>query len=248
VKLVPPSRNRPGTARPSLAGSNGGGAAPFHRSMTRVARQRRWGRIAAGVAAVALALLINVYLFQSAGHRVLVVRMARDVPIGQQISRADVSTARVATDAGVATIPGRQLGEVLGRRAAVDLRAGTLLTASQITTQLTPQRGQVLVTVALKPSQLPPDGLAPGSQIRVVTTPQAQDGGSGQDVGGGQDPTVGGATAAGDVSATVDQVAGPDADGVMTVSLLVSDAAGDVVARQASTGRIALVITTRAGG
>lgn len=243
--MVPPSRSLPGAARSPVAGSNAAGEERSRPSTGRMARQRRPGRIAAGVAVLALALLLNVFLFQSAGHRVLVIRMVRNVPIGEQIRRSDVSTARVAADAGVATIPGRQLGEVVGHRAAVDLRAGTLLAAAQITSQLTPQRGQVLVTVAVKPSQLPPNGLAPGSQVRVVATPQAQDG-SGQDVGAGQVP--GGSNPAGDVAATVDQVAGPDADGVMTVSLLVTDAAGDGLVRQASTGRIAVVVMARAGG
>jgi hypothetical protein len=192
---------------------------------------------------VTLAVLVNVYLFQSAGHRVLAVRMVRDVPIGQQLTRADVGTARVSLDADVRTIPGRQLGEVVGRRAAVDLRAGTLLTASQLTTQLTPQRGQALVTVPLKPGQLPPQGLAPGSQVRVVSTPGAE----GQDQGSGQLTGASGKATVGDVAATVDQVGGPDTDGSMTVSLLVADADSSLVAREASTGRIALVVTARAG-
>ena len=241
--MPPSSRNLPGAARVSREGSNGVGEGPRPHLVGRMARQRRPGWIAGGVALVTLAVLANVYLFQSAGHRALVVRMIRDVPIGQQITRADVDTARVSLDAGVRTIPGRQLGEVVGRRAAVDLRAGTLLTASQLTTQLTPQRGQALVTVPLKPGQLPPQGLAPGSQVRVVTTPGAQ----GQDDGSEQDTGVDGKAAVRDVAATVDQVGGPDADGSMTVSLLVTDADSSLVAREASTGRIALVVTTRAG-
>jgi hypothetical protein len=208
-----------------------------------LARQRRPSWIAAGVALVALAVLANVYLFKTSGHRVLVVRVARNVPVGQQLVRADLDTSSVAVGPGVQVIPGRQLGEVVGRRAAVDLRSGTLLTASQVTAQLTPQPGQALVTVAVKPGQLPPGGLAPGSQIRIVSTPGSQVQGQGAD-GAATNPGAGAASAK-DVSAAVDAVGGPDTDGTMTVSLLVADTDANAVAREASTGQIALVITAR---
>jgi hypothetical protein len=187
---------------------------------------------------MALAVLANVYLFHSSSHRKQVVRVIRDVPVGQAISRADLGTAMVAVDAGVQTIPGRQLAEVVGRRAAVDLRHGTLLTASQVTAQLTPQPGQALVTVAVKPSLLPPRGLAAGSQVRVVATPGGQGQGSVPQSRPGPGP------AGQEVTATVDQVGGPDAEGLMTVSLLVADADSSAVARQSS---IALVVTARGG-
>ena len=204
-----------------------------------MARQRRPGWLAAGVALVALAVLANVYLFTTSGHRVSVVRVARDVPIGQQLSRADVDTTSMALGPGLRVIPGRQLGEVIGQHAAVDLRAGSLLTASQVTTQLTPRPGQALVTVALKPGLLPPGGLAPGSQVRIVSTPGAQ----AQDVAAPSDH--GPAPSEKDVPATVDAVGGPDTDGTMTVSLLIADIDSSTVARQASTGQFALVVTSR---
>jgi hypothetical protein len=42
-------------------------------------------------------------------------------------------------------------------------------------------------------------------------------------------------------------VGGPDADGTMKVSLLVDDPDSSAVARQASMGQIALVVTSRQG-
>lgn len=229
------------------ASSPGGTASPgngqVRRPAGRLARQRRPGWIAAGVALVALAVLMNVYLFESSGHRLAVVRVARDVPLGAQISRADLGTTSVALDGGVSVIPAGQLAQVVGRRAAVDLRHGTLLTASQVTSALTPQPGQDLVTVAMKASDLPPHGLAAGSRVRVVATVGGQDATTGADQAGGQSGAVGGK----DTPAVVDAVGGPDADGAMTVSLLVADADGSAVARQAAAGRIALVVTTREG-
>lgn len=222
------------------ADANGRGGVPG-RVVGRLARQRRPAWIAAGVALVALAVLVNVYLFTAAGHRVAVVRVARNVAIGQQLVRADLDTSSVVVGPGVQVIPARQLGEVVGRRAAVDLRSGTLLSASQITTALSPQPGQALVTVALKPGQLPPGGLAPGSRLRVVSTP----GGQASSDGGTTPPAQGGQSPGRDVPAAVDAVGGPDTDGTMAVSLLVADTDANTVAREASSGQIALVITAR---
>jgi hypothetical protein len=85
-----------------------------------------------------------------------VVVLARDVPIGQLISRTDVTTTRVAVDAAVETIPGRQLAQVVGQRAAVvGLRKGMLLSLSQISALPYPGPGRALVTVPFKTCAVP---------------------------------------------------------------------------------------------
>ncbi|GAB2841537.1 hypothetical protein GCM10027176_51730 [Actinoallomurus bryophytorum] len=208
--------------------------------------------IAAGAALTAVAVLANVYLFQHVGQRRLVIQIARDVPVGARIGRADLGTASVALDSGLGSISGSELLQVVGRRAAVDLRHGTLLTVSQVTTALSPQPGQALVTTGIKADQLPPQGLAPGSKVRLVLTNQQGVTGaqSGADDGAatqiGTTPSSD-AAAGKDVSAVVDAVGGPDADGSMTVSLLVADADSSTLAREAAAGRIAVVVTARGG-
>ena len=232
--------------KPTVPKPSGG---PMPASTRRLARQRRPGWIVAGAGLLALAVLANVYLFRSSGERVPVVRLARDVPVGQQIVQADLGVARVAVESAVATVPERQLREVVGRRAAVGLRKGTLLAASQLAAQRSPQKGQALVTVPLKSSAMPP-GLAPGWRVRVVFTPGGQDpagqGTPGQGAGGmGQSRAQ--TTALRDIAAVVDQVEGPDAEGAMTVSLLVAESDSSTVARQAAAGLIVLVVTERRG-
>ncbi|GGU89756.1 hypothetical protein GCM10010182_00200 [Actinomadura cremea] len=205
-------------------------------------RQRRPGWIVAGVMLVALAVLTNVYLVRSSSDRVSVVRLVRDVPVGHELVRADLDTAWVAVDSVVSTVPGRQLPQVVGKRVAVGLRAGTLLAASQLTVQAAPGPGQALVTVPLKASAVPL-GLAPGWRVRVVFTA----GGQGQ---GAREVTAqprSQATAPGDVAAVVDQVGEPDATGLVTVSLLVPEAASSAVARQATAELVVLVVTERRG-
>lgn len=203
----------------------------------RLVRRHRPGWVAAGIALVALGVLANVFLFEAASHRVPVIRVARDVAVGQQITRADVDTAMVALGPEVHAIPARQLGEVVGKRAAVGLQRGTLLTASQLTSRLTPGPGQALVTVQLKAGQLPPQGLTPGSHVRIVATAGSQDEGA----------TSAGTAAPADVPAGVDAVGETDADGAVSVSLLVAGTDASAVARLAAAGRVALVITSRTG-
>jgi hypothetical protein len=212
----------------------------------RLARHRRPGWIAAGAGLTAFAVLTNVYLFRSAGERVAVVRLARDVPVGRPLTAADLNVARVAVDETTPTIPGRQLQQVVGKRSAVGLRKGTLLAASELTAQASPGHGQALVTVPLKASSVPP-GLAPGWRVRAVFTTSAQDRAAGGAASLGDDRLGGPATAAGDVPGVVDEVTGPDAEGSMSVSLLVDDSTATTVARQAAAGLVVLVVTERLG-
>lgn len=247
---APPADTPPATpaSAPASAPAGASGAAAGDGQARRRAvpfsappRQRRRGWLVGAVALLALAVLANVYLVRSAGHRVPAVVVVRDVSIGQQIGRADVGTTRVSADAAVQLVPGRQLPEVVGTRAAVDLRRGSLLTPAQITGEVTPRQGQALVAVAVKPSQLPPGGLAPGTSVTVIATPGAQ----GQDTAG---DAAAGDAAAGltrEVPATLEQIGGPDTDGLQSLSLLVAQADAAALARQASTGRIAVIITAR---
>jgi hypothetical protein len=221
------------------------------RAVGRLARQPRPAWIAAGIALVALAVLGNVYLFQNASHRSAVVRVVNDVPVGARIRRADLGLASVVLDPGVASISQTQLPQVVGRIAAVDLRRGTLLSASQVTTALSPQPGQAVVTMSLKAGEMPPHGLAPGFKVRLVQTSRtdvpakstADDAAAGDASDAGQDVLAAGK----DVPAVVDSVGGSDADGTVAVSLLVADADSSAVARAAAGERLALVITARGG-
>ncbi|RFS85964.1 hypothetical protein D0T12_04815 [Actinomadura spongiicola] len=187
---------------------------------------------------VAFAGLANVSMLRSSDQRVSVVRVARDVPVGHQIVPADIDTTWVTVESAVATVPGPRLATVTGMWAAVGLRKGTLLAASQLTARAIPGDGQALVAVPLKPGAVPP-GLAPGWHVRVVFTA----GGQGQVAGTAPAPT----TASHDVPATIDQVGEAGADGLVTVSLLVPEADGSSVARQAAAEQVVLVVTDRRG-
>ncbi|MFI0411985.1 SAF domain-containing protein [Actinomadura sp. 3N508] len=181
--------------------------------------------------------LSAAYLYTETGDRTSVVMVTRDIPVGSPIDAWDVATTQVDAGQGVALVPGRQLRQVVGRVASVDLRKGTLLAPSQVTTALSPRTGQQVVPIALKASQLPARGLAPGDQVLVIATPGQQ----------GQSPptAAGGDQLTQDTAATIDQVSSADAEGSVQVDLVVDARVGPAIAKQASTGRLALVVTAR---
>ncbi|MWA02756.1 hypothetical protein F8568_020730 [Actinomadura sp. LD22] len=202
-------------------------------------RQRRPLRIVGAAVLVLIAVIVNVQMVQASGNRISVVLLARDVPMGHKLTPADLQVTRVAVDPAVTTVPGRQLRDVVGRRAAIGLRKGSLLAAWQLTAQPGPQRGEALVTVPLKSSAMPP-GLAPGWKVRVVFTSGNQD----QAAADTSAPSRQ-STGLRDVPAVVDEVNGPDTEGAMTVSLVVADLDSSTLAREAAAGLVVLVVTER---
>lgn len=221
---------------------NGVSAAP----VKPLARQRRPARIAMTVSLVLCGAMVNVYLYLSADQRVPVVHLARDVAMGQQLEVADLDVTRVAADEAVSTVPELQLPQVVGKRAAVPLRKGTLLAASQLTAEPGPGQGQALVTVPLK-SGLAPHGLAPGWRVRAVFIADEQGRSAAGALPRGGDRQGASADGPGSVQAVVDQVSAPDSEGAVPVSLRVADSDATTLARAAAAGLVTLVVTERLG-
>lgn len=233
---------RPHPADPAAAGSNGSGRAGGQPPTSGpaaggVPRQRRREMVALGVALVCLGALAAGGLYVSVGQRSPAVVVTQNVPVGTTINPGEVGTAMVSAGEGVRTISGGELRSVVGQRAATDLRAGTLLAPSQVTRELAPGPGRQLVPVALAPGQLPAGGLSPGDKVLVVPTPAAA--GRAAAARGGK------AVLSEPVPATVHRVGRPNRAGTVVVDLLVAADRGPAVAKQASTGRLALVVTPR---
>jgi hypothetical protein len=210
--------------RPALPGRAGsdGKAGPGPGPLAPVPRHRRRSMLALGVVLAGLGALAGAWVFTSFSHRVSVLEVTRNIAPGMQITAADLAPVTISAGGGAKSIPARQEGQVTGLTAAVGLRAGTLLV---------PAAGQQLVPVALKSDQLPASGLTPGEQVLVVPTPGAA----------GQQASAQSVLAQ-PAPATVYRVAGPDQNGNVVVDLLVTAGQGPPVAKQASTGQIALVV------
>jgi SAF domain len=213
-----------------LPPGNGGAVRPG--PLRPLPRRRRPGMIALAVALIGVGILGGAALFQRVNHQVPVLLVSRAVPAGTTVTAADLTTTSVVLGAGVKAIPAGQEHQVVGLVAATGLRPGTLLAASELTATRPPSRSQELVPVALKPSQLPASGLAPGDQVIVISAPP----------GSSNAAPVPGPSIPGVVEAVS---ARPDPDGMDVVDLLVAAGQGTDLAREVAAGGIALVVTSR---
>ena len=167
------------------------------------------------------------WLYTTAGEKTPVVVMAKQVPVGQVIERADLSTVDVA--GSVTAIAGANLQSAVGQRAVVGLLPGTLLQRGMLTSGDPIPAGQVQVGVALKAGQLPADGVTAGDTVAVLRL--------------GASPA--GAAAAPVVladAATVYAVReDPTQTGGSLVTLVVTADQGLAIAEASSTGNAALI-------
>ncbi|MFI6340710.1 SAF domain-containing protein [Streptomyces sp. NPDC050535] len=135
------------------------------------ARRRRPGVIALSLALVAAGGAGVAVLLLQVGHRTEVVTVARDVQVGQVLTEADLGTASVALDPAVEAVRASALDQVVGKRAAVELKPGSLLADSQVTSDVLVKPGEQLVPIGLKPEQVPATALVPGQKVLLVHVP-----------------------------------------------------------------------------
>ncbi|MFF1517045.1 SAF domain-containing protein [Streptomyces sp. NPDC058305] len=189
------------------------------------------GLIAAGGAGVAVLLL-------QVGHRTDVVTVVRDVQVGQVLTEEDLGKASISLDPAVKAVTTDHLDQVVGKRAAVELRPGSLLAPSQVTTDSLVKAGEQLVPIGLKPEQIPATALVPGQKVQLVHVP-AQ-GEPETDKPSDSDPK----TLAGRV---VKASAAAPGTGVVVVDVATSSADGPTVAAWVSSGTLRLVLAAPDG-
>ena len=169
-------RRAEGRARP--AGARGTG------------RRRQLPLVVVGVLLVLGCALAFADASLHLGSREEVLVLAQPVAAGQVLVAGDLRSARVSTGSGLAVVPVDQEQGVVGRRAAVALVAGALLTTSEVGAVPPVAAGFDEVAVGLEPGAYPPD-VAPGDRVQVV--PVASSSGS----------STAGVTGGSPVSATV---------------------------------------------
>lgn len=217
---------------------NGGGQPAGRVQFPALPRRRRPGMIALGGALLCAGILVSVFLYRSVNHQVPVVIVTANVPAGDVITAGDLGTATVAAGPGLHLIPAGQIGQAAGHVAATALRPGMLLVPSELTTAMPPASGQVLVPVPIRPADLPASGLSAGDHVLLIATPGA--------AGQSASSSSAAAVLTGPVQGMVEAVSTtPGPDGFDRVDLLLPRALGPAVAKQASTGQVALLITSR---
>lgn len=198
--------------------------------------RRRWGMFAAMAALVVLAALGNVWLLQASSDARQVVAARSTIERGSVITREALMSVQVGSDPALRTVPADQLADLVGKRAAVDVAAGSLLTGESTTGANLPGEGFSLVGVGIAPASMPGGGLVAGDRVRVVATP------------GQQGETAASTTPAVVSAVVVSTTAGTDTTGqgpqtVITVQVPTEDAAR--LAAMAATGKVALVLDSR---
>lgn len=195
--------------------------------------RRRPVLIAASAAAICLGALLGVWAFtsMSSSHDVLAVRST--VQRGQIITSADLMRVQVGVDPALKPLSADQMDQVVGKRAALDLAAGGLVTAEDVTSTVLPAGGQSVVGINLAPGSLPGVALMNGDKVRLVQTPGNQG-----TYSAGQSPQ--------EIDATVvDVQAATGGNGSQIVDVLVQNSQAADVAEMASTGKVALVLDSR---
>ena len=193
----------------------------------RLARNR--GRVLLGAFLVTACGLLGAMALTSTSNRHPVVTVARRVPAGQAVQRADLGRAMVAVDAGTGVVPGSEADRLVGQVALVDLVAGSLLAPGQVGGSRPASPGQAVIGAALKDGQFPLD-LQVGSPVSVVVLPDPA-----QPAGSTPDP----------VRATVVALGRSTQGGAMPVSLSVPPDAATDLAVAGAQGRVALVELAR---
>ncbi|MET8102667.1 SAF domain-containing protein [Streptomyces sp. NPDC005236] len=135
------------------------------------ARRRRPGVIALSLALIAAGGAGVAVLLLQVGHRTEVVTVVRDVQVGQVLTEQDLGKASIALDPAVKAVHVSDLDQVVGKRAAVELRPGSLLAPSQVTKDNLVKAGEQLVPIGLKPEQIPATVLVPGQKVQLVHVP-----------------------------------------------------------------------------
>ncbi|MGY0541411.1 SAF domain-containing protein [Nocardioides sp. YJ-D4] len=204
------------------------GAPPTPRLVPPPKLRRRPVHIVATVAAILMGAAIAAWGWSATTTSDSVVAARTTIPRGSVITADELTTAQISGDSALQVVPGDSLKDLVGKRAALDIAAGGLLTPEMATEDNMPPAGQSVVGIALTPAQVPAVDLRNGDKVRVIATT-----GEGGEVASGT-PL---ATSAEILGASTDEVSGNT-----VVNLLVPYADAPVLADRASTGNVALVI------
>ncbi|MGC5017307.1 SAF domain-containing protein [Micromonospora sp. DT47] len=139
----------------------------------KVVRQRRTrpGLLGLAVLLIALGGLGAAFAVTSVKATGSYLAVARPVEVGRQVSADDLVSVQVSGGQGLAPVSAKRLDEVVGKRAAVSLTPGTLLTMGQLTDAPLLGEGRQQIALGLEPAQVPARKLHPGDKVLLVSTP-----------------------------------------------------------------------------
>ena len=222
------------TPRPTAGTAAGGPQRGPSSTLAPPRRQRRNGRLALAGALVALFAVATPAAWLYFSETRSVVGLSDTVAYGSRITAGDLVEMSVPSGGGINALDWAQRDSAIGQVATTNLLAGQLLPEGATAPKIMPAPGTSIVAVGVKAAFLPAAQLAVGDEVRIVavqTTPGTTPG----------DPK----NLPASINATVYSISARAPDGTTVVSVVVSDAAADAVARLSAVGQAALVLLPR---
>lgn len=136
-------------------------------------RNPRW--IALGVIALCLGGLLSYGIYARLATETPVVVALRTVYRGAPIAAGDLGTVTLRGSSLDQSIPAAELDSLIGRRAAFDLPQGSVVSRVAVADVVLPAGGRSIVGVRLAAGRVPSTMLDPGSPLRLVALPAADD-------------------------------------------------------------------------
>ena len=184
------------------------------------------------VALVCVGGLVSAYAYLSTSETEDVVAVSESVARGEVIDAGDLMTVQVGLDPALTPVAASELDSLVGQRAAVDLSAGSLVTAESVTEEVVPAEGESIVGVSLTSAMMPSEPIYAGDAVRIVSTPGDQG-----EIREGAEPVT--------VEATVVGVRQVPETGETVVDVAVADSQAADLASRTATRKVALVLDSR---
>ena len=194
-------------------------------------RRRTWV-IALGIAIALVGGLLTWTITTQLSATETLFTTNKPIARGEKIDADDLTTIAIAGGQNTEAIRADNPGDVVGKVAAVDLPAGTLLTPQSFTESLPVPEGEAVVGLALTPAQLPNHPLVAGDNVRVIATPAVQ-----AEVTG--EPKT--------YEATVYTTRFDQANNLWVVDVIVPEEDASLIAAQVATQRVAVVLLESSG-
>ncbi|WP_185972350.1 SAF domain-containing protein [Georgenia yuyongxinii] len=182
------------------------------------------------VVAVAVGGILGAATWSSMSTSTSVLVAKDTLHRGDEITADDFTVTKLNVDAALDPVPVEELQAIAGQRLSLDIAKGAIFTRAAAAPFSTTREGMTLVGIAVTGGQAPGTPLLVGDRVRVVVTP-----GPSGEVEGVPDTT----------SAEVAGVTPGSQPGSVVVDLLVPAANAAVLAAQAATGNVAVVLENR---
>ena len=137
---------------------------------TAVTTRRRPALTLGGVVLLVITGLMSMWLWTETSTQNHVLQVRRNITRGETITANDLAAVTVGSVQNVSTVPADQLTALVGQKALIDMRQGSLLPHGAIGATLLPGPGKSLIGLRLEAGRIMTGDVAPGSKLRLVVT------------------------------------------------------------------------------